>query len=72
MCAFSAYFLLPVYLTDLGATESLVGAIMSSMGVSNAITLIWIYFWGKIADQDHSAFIFADRSYHRDNRADEE
>lgn len=50
MCAFSAYFLLPVYLTDLGATESLVGAIMSSMGVSNAITLIWIYFWG--ADHD--------------------
>lgn len=50
MCAFSAYFLLPVYLADLGATESLVGAIMSSMGVSNAVTLIWIYFWGAGSD----------------------
>jgi MFS family permease len=50
MCAFSAYFLLPVYLADLGATKSLIGTIMSSMGVSNTITLIWIYFWGAERD----------------------
>ena len=43
MIAFSAYFLLPVYLNDLGASDVVIGGIMSAMGVSNLA-----HFYGSI------------------------
>jgi len=45
-----AYFFLPVYLTRLGASEAAVGAVMSAMGVSNAVALAWLYFVGERFD----------------------
>ncbi len=50
MIAFSAYFLLPVYLNDLGASDVVIGGIMSAMGVSNLATLLWLYFYGGRRD----------------------
>ena len=50
MIAFSAYFLLPVYLSDLGASDVVIGGIMSAMGVSNLATLLWLYFYGGRLD----------------------
>ncbi|MBE0616867.1 MAG: MFS transporter, partial [Proteobacteria bacterium] len=45
-----SYFFLPVYLTRLGASEAGVGAVMASMGVSNAAALAWLYFVGEGQD----------------------
>jgi len=50
MASFSAYFLLPVYLSDLGASDAVIGGIMSAMGVSNLATLLWLYFYGGRRD----------------------
>ncbi|RLB86111.1 MAG: hypothetical protein DRH26_17810 [Deltaproteobacteria bacterium] len=50
MASFSAYFLLPVYLSDLGASDAVIGGIMSVMGVSNLATLLWLYFYGSRRD----------------------
>lgn len=50
MASFSAYFLLPVYLSDLGASDAVIGGIMSVMGVSNLATLLWLYFYGGRRD----------------------
>jgi len=45
-----AYFFLPVYLTRLGASDAAVGAVMSAMGISNAVALAWLYFVGERFD----------------------
>jgi MFS family permease len=45
-----AYFFLPVYLIRLGASEAGVGAVMSAMGISNAVALAWLYFVGERFD----------------------
>jgi MFS family permease len=50
MASFSAYFLLPVYLSDLGASDAIIGGIMSVMGISNLATLLWLYFYGDRRD----------------------
>ncbi len=50
MVSFSAYFLLPVYLSNLGASEAVIGGIMSAMGISNFATLLWLYFYGSRQD----------------------
>jgi len=50
MASFSAYFLLPVYLSDLGASDAVIGGIMSAMGISNLATLLWLYFYGGRRD----------------------
>ncbi len=50
MASFSAYYLLPVYLNDLGASDAVIGGIMSAMGISNLATLLWLYFYGGRRD----------------------
>lgn len=40
--AYGAYFLLPVHLRALGASDGLVGLITASTGVTNALALVWL------------------------------
>ena len=44
--AYGAYFLLPVHLRELGATNAQIGAITAATGITNTIALVWLLISG--------------------------
>lgn len=44
--AYGAFFLLPVHLRDLGASNAQIGYITAAMGITNAAALYWLIFHG--------------------------
>lgn len=44
--AYGAFFLLPVHLRELGASNAAIGSITAAMGITNAAALYWLIFHG--------------------------